>query len=71
MRELRGVVRGKTIELEDGPGLPDGQDEMNQSFNALGSDNRFRADAPAWARGAAERFGRGLVAAMLRDLVLG
>jgi hypothetical protein len=57
---LRGVVHGKTIELEQEPGLPDGQEVMvrvqpvGQQGRKLPPGEGIRRSAGAWAEDAEE-----------------
>ena len=54
MRELRGVVRGNTIELEDGLGLPDGQSVAVTVHRLLPPGEGIKRSAGAWADGGEE-----------------
>jgi hypothetical protein len=55
---LRGVIRGKTIELEQEPGLPDGQSvsvtvqPINQKAQRLPPGEGIRQSAGGWAEDA-------------------
>ena len=46
---LRGIVRGRTIELEREPGLPDGQPVSVLLRPAAATDDRLRRAFGAWA----------------------
>jgi hypothetical protein len=51
---VKGVVRGKTIELERAPGLPDGQQvtltvQATEGDAAPGAGDGIRRSAGAWA----------------------
>lgn len=46
---LRGVVRGKLIELERDPGLPDGEAVVVKLQRALTPGEGIRRSAGAWA----------------------
>ena len=49
MAPLRGVIRGKTIELDTEPGLPDGQQVLVSVRRLLPSGEGIRQSAGAWA----------------------
>jgi len=49
MRSLRGIVRGKTIELENEPGLPDGQAVSVTVHPLLPPGEGIRQSAGSWA----------------------
>ena len=49
MTELRGIIRGKTIELRDEPGLPDGQPVAVILHRLLPPGEGIRRSAGAWA----------------------
>jgi hypothetical protein len=57
---LRGVVSGMTVELEQEPGLPDGQEVMvrvqpvEEQGRKLPPGEGIRRSAGAWAEGAEE-----------------
>ena len=52
--ELRGVVRGRTIELEREPGLPDGQPVTVAIRAVVSGEEGIRRSAGAWADDADE-----------------
>jgi len=54
MSALRGVVRGKTIELESKPGLPDGQPVSVILHRLLPPGEGIRQSAGAWDDAAEE-----------------
>lgn len=54
MAPLKGVVRGKTIELEKEPGLPDGQVVSVIVHRLLPPGEGIRQSAGAWAEGGDE-----------------
>ena len=54
MPPLRGVVRGRTIELEDEPGLPDGQPVSVIVHRLLPPGEGIKQSAGAWADGGDE-----------------
>jgi hypothetical protein len=49
---LRGIIHGKTIELDEMPGLPEGQ-QVAVTVQAVSSGEKNRQDALAALKGAA------------------
>jgi len=54
MTPLRGVVRGKTIDLERDPGFPDGQSVAVTLQRLSPPGDGIRASAGGWADGGEE-----------------
>ena len=54
MSPFRGVVRGKTIELDSQPGLPDGQPVSVIVHRLLPPGEGIKRSAGAWADGGDE-----------------